>query len=112
MTERIACHRDDGELVGYLSAQDGQWVPTTVFGYPLAEATDRDTAEDLLRAVGMSILIEKWEYRENGQWVNAQIVEAATDHVKIALVDIDYDEQYAAARVLSAPVQDRLRLRR
>lgn len=112
MTERVACHRDDGELVGYLSAEDGQWVPTTVFGYRVGEATDRDSAEDLLHAIGMSILIEKWEYLENGEWVNAQIVEAKTDHVKIALVDIDYDQQYAATRTVTAPVRDRLRLRR
>ena len=109
---RIACHRDDGELVGYVYEQDGQWVPTTVFGYPLAAGMDRDDAEDLFRGIGMSVLIEKWEYLEDGEWMNAQIVEAKPDHVTIAVMDVDFDERYAATRVVTAPVQERLRLRR
>lgn len=111
MTAPVACHRDDGELVGFLTPVDGGWVPTTVFGYPLGEAADRDSAEDLLLAVGLSVLADRWSLFDGDVWLDAMILEARPDEVTVAIVDANV-EPYGQRRTLRAPVgTDRLRRR-
>ena len=56
----IAHHRDeDGELLGYLRPVAELFEPVTVFGHPLAEASDEYDAAAVLDAVGLSYLAER-----------------------------------------------------
>lgn len=110
MTAPVACHREDGELVGFLAPAEDGWVPTTVFGYPLGEATDRDSAEDLLLATGLSVLADRWSLRDGDTWLDALILEARPDAVTVSIVDANV-EPYGQRRTLRAPIGDRLRRR-
>lgn len=103
-------YRDDNELIGFLHGADDAWVPTTVFGYPLAEATDRASAEDTLHSVGMSYLAERWLMRSGDEWLRAEIVEAGPDRVTVQLVDFGQADRYGERHVLTPPVHGSLRL--
>jgi hypothetical protein len=54
-------HRpDDDELVGYLVPDGDLVVPVTIFGVPLAAASDQDGAEAVLDAEGLACLADQW----------------------------------------------------
>ena len=52
--------RDDGELCGFVFADDGQWTATTVFGASLGLHAHREDAERQVHADGLSSLAERW----------------------------------------------------
>ena len=55
---------EPGELVGLLlAADDDQWVPATVFGAALGQATDEGLAESIVREHGLSSLADRWRVR-------------------------------------------------
>src|SRR6185312_4764050 len=80
---------EDGELLGFLRPGDasgdasggapGQFVPVTVFGYPLGPAGDEDDAQRVLEAVGLSYLADRWSLALDGRPdpIAVQIVEAS-----------------------------------
>lgn len=104
-------HRDDGELIGFVSEDATGWRPLTVFGHPIADAGERESAEERLHAVGMSYLADKWEVRDGQDWISAQLVEASPAGVTVQLVDFfDHADRYGERQRLAAPVgEDRLR---
>jgi len=53
----------DDELLGFLVPGGGWFTPVTVFGYPIAEPTDRQNAEGSLDRLGLSYLAERWSLR-------------------------------------------------
>lgn len=54
-------HRnDDGELIGYLSAEHDGLVPRTLLGTPLDGPLDRFGAEQTLEDAGLSYLADPW----------------------------------------------------
>lgn len=95
----------DGELLGYLAESDGETVPMTVFGHPLAAAGDRDSAERVLDSVGLSYLAEKWLLRLPGRgepiWV--QIAEASPERLVVQSVDYGYEANYGTRFQLNVP---------
>ncbi|SDC61025.1 hypothetical protein SAMN05660690_2122 [Geodermatophilus telluris] len=74
-------HRpEDGELVGHLAAaadRDG-WTAHAVFGAPLRTLPTRAEAAAFLRARGLALLAERWQYRpaDGGEPRTAWLVEA------------------------------------
>jgi hypothetical protein len=80
---------DDDELVGMLlPAQEGRWVPATVFGASLGPAADEDLAESLVREHGLSSLADRWWVRlaadeEVPQWREAWLLEVKSDRVRL-----------------------------
>lgn len=107
----VPVHRDDGELIGFVAEDDQGRRPLTVFGHPLSGAADREAAEERLHSVGMSYLAEKWELRDQEDWISVQLVEASPAGVTVQLVDFfDHADRYGERQHLTAPVgTDRLR---
>lgn len=100
-------HRlDDGELIGYLVADDGDLVvPVNLVGHPVGEAMDVFAAEQTLEDVGMSYLAEKWILRHaDGSDQRVVILEVDAEHVVVGNADF--------AMVMGRPIDigDRVRL--
>ncbi len=79
--------RDDGELCGFVRADGDAWVATTVFGAMLGDADSRESADRLVREVGLASLAERWLLRD-GAAGDEQIVciqEASPEGVTVAL---------------------------
>ena len=74
-------HRDDGELLGFVEQCAQGWIARTVFGAPLADAPDRQAAEDAVTGAGLAALAERWWHHDGTEWVPARIVEAAPGRV-------------------------------
>ena len=79
-------HRDDGELIGYVVAEEnGLVVPVNLVGHPIGDAMDRFAAEELLEDAGLSYLAEPWLLRhDDGTEQRVVIVEVDADHVVVA----------------------------
>jgi hypothetical protein len=107
-------HRDDGELIGYLVAQDdGLVVPVNLVGHPIGDAMDRFAAEELLEDAGLSYLAEPWLLRrDDGTDQRVVIVEVDADHVVVAdahfALVVGLPRDMAETATLSVPT-DRLR---
>ncbi len=82
-------HRDDGELIGYLVADEsGLVVPVNLVGHPIGAAMDRFAAEDMLEDAGLSYLAEPWLLRrDDGSDQRVVIVEVDADHVVVSDAD-------------------------
>lgn len=93
-------HREDGELIGYLTTVGELWVPCTVFGFPLADATSRDEAEDYLHSHGLSYLAERWEYLHESDWITVSIVEASPQQVTLSFADYGHPDLYGTRKTL------------
>lgn len=111
MTLQHPVQREDGETVGFVAETAEGWVPTTVFGHPVGEPSDRDDAERHLHGVGMSYLAEKWELHQDGDWITVEIVEAGPHQVTVQVIDIGQPDRYGERHVLAAPVDGALRMR-
>jgi hypothetical protein len=76
---------EPGELVGLLlPADDGQWVPATVFGAALGAATDERLAESIVREHGLSSLADRWWVRiGDDEWRQAWLLEVKIDRVRL-----------------------------
>ncbi len=102
----------DDELLGFLVPSGGWFTPVTVFGYPIAEPTDREDAEGSLDRLGLSYLAERWELaREDQAPIQVEIVEASPQRVVVKNVDFGSKLDYGTRFTLSAPVDGRLTLR-
>ncbi|MFD1860570.1 hypothetical protein EHW97_09690 [Aeromicrobium camelliae] len=110
MTQPAPVHREDGELVGFVTESDGGWIAATVFGYPLSEHRSREDAEDALVGKGLSYLAERWALKRDDVWMRAELVEASPAHVTVQLVDMSYPDRYGERVELTAPVTEGLRL--
>jgi hypothetical protein len=99
-------HRDDGELIGYLVADDrGLVVPINLVGHPIGAAMERFAAEDLLEDAGLSYLAEPWLLRhDDGSEQRVVIVEVDADHVVVT------DAQFALVAGRPADMVDRVTL--
>lgn len=82
-------HRDDGELIGYLVAEDETHVmPVNLVGHPIGEAMDRFAAEQLLEEAGLSYLAEPWWLRnDDGSERRVVIIEIDADRVTVGDAD-------------------------
>lgn len=105
-------HREDGELVGFLSQESGGWQARTIFGHPLGDPGDRGEGESHLHGLGLSYLAEKWEVHDGQQWITASLVEASPSEVVVQLVDFfEHADRYGERLSLPAPVEPgRLRM--
>ncbi|MFV0460468.1 MAG: hypothetical protein ACK5MT_17040 [Actinomycetales bacterium] len=95
--------RDDGELIGCLMPVGDQWVPCTVFEFPLGEATSRQDAEEYLHAHGLSYLAERWEHLHESHWITVCIVEAGPQQVVLAFADYGHPQLYGTRKRLLSP---------
>ena len=78
-------HRDDGELIGYLAADERDLVvPINLVGHPIGSAMEQFAAEDMLEDAGLSYLAEPWILRrDDGSEQRVVIVEVDADHVVV-----------------------------
>jgi len=112
-----AVHRDDdNELLGYLAliADDGTHVvPTTVFGYHLADPSHVSDAVEVLESTGLSYLADRWELTidSHPEPITVQIVEASPDHVTVQSIDYGYASGYGTRFTLETPTDDCLQRR-
>jgi hypothetical protein len=108
-------HRDDGELVGYLSREDRDgrptWIARALFGGELARFAERTSAADFLRARGLPLLAEKWWYRsdEGAEWRLTFLIEARLGAVRVRF---GYDSHPSNVADLRGAQLDRLTLHR
>ena len=77
--------RDDGEVIGYLIADEHDLVvPVNLVGHPIGAAMDRFAAEELLEDAGLTYLAEPWLLRrDDGSEQRVVIVEVDADHVVV-----------------------------
>jgi hypothetical protein len=107
---------EDDELLGFLRPVDdspGRFVPVTVFGYPLAAASDEDDAQAVLESFGLSYLADTWllDVAGHPDPISVQIVEASPERVRVKNVDFSYQADYGKEFTLTAPVDPTLRRR-
>lgn len=83
---------DDGELVGRVVSDGGQWRATTIFGASLGDPVDGlDEATELARREGLSSLVEPWWFASDGaRWKRGWILEVQPDRVKLTWEDPKY----------------------
>lgn len=86
---------DDGELVGYLEAVDGDRVrPRTIFGFPLAEPDTEFAGEATLEEAGLRYLAEDWGWRRtDGTVQRVKIAEASP--ARVVVVNNDFEQAQA-----------------
>jgi len=113
MSEWIEHRRDhDDELLGFLVPDGQRLTPVTVFGYPIAQPTDRDEAEEILNRLGLSCLAERWNLHREGQTpIQVEIVEASPERVVVKTIGFGGEPEYGTRITLSAPIDGRLTLR-
>jgi hypothetical protein len=106
-----AFHRDeDGELLGYLAADDAGTTPLTLFGFPLAPPSDAGRAEEVLRSRGLAVLAEPWWFRESdGTEFRVQILSATPDAVLVARADYGFVSHDSERRRVPVPAGEVLR---
>lgn len=103
----------DRELVGYLvpshAAAGQDWVPVTLFGYPLGEPAEREDAERVLAAYGLSCLAEPWELaRPEGEPIRVKIREVTAEQLVVVVDDFGYGGDLNDVLVLQVPEPGRL----
>jgi len=88
------------------------FTPVTVFGYPIAEPTKREDAEETLNRLGLSYLAERWTlHRESQTPIQVEIVEASPQRVVLRHVDFSSGLEYGTRFTLTAPIDGRLTMR-
>ncbi|MCX5418159.1 hypothetical protein [Streptomyces sp. NBC_00078] len=114
-TNWIRHHRpQDNELLGYLCPVNGtpvQFIPVTVFGYPLAAPTDQDQARHVLQSTGLSCLAEPWllTVPDRAEPVTVQIIEATPRRLRVRNTDYGYQgASFGEVIILAVPDTDRL----
>lgn len=75
--------RDDDELMGHLVCERDAWRPVTVFGGSLAEPTDADSAERIVRERGLSSLADRWLAQLDGETTDVWLLEVRPDRVRL-----------------------------
>lgn len=113
-TDWLPYRRDeDGELLGYLIPQPGEeeFVPVTVFGYPLGGAEDIGAAASVLDSIGLDYLADRWLLTRAGRElpVDTIIVEAGPDRLVVQSVDYSTGAGYGTRYVLEVPEPGNLR---
>lgn len=58
--------RDDGELLGWIRPESGEWVAVDLLGRPASAPVDWLDAEDALEARGLSWLADIWMLERDG----------------------------------------------
>lgn len=87
--ERTEVRRaEDDELLGFLVADGGRVLPTTVFGTPLAEAGSEDQGRELLTSLGLDYLTDPWLMRRDEDEIQVRVVEA--DPTRVTVQNHDY----------------------
>lgn len=104
--EWIEHRRDgDGELVGFLVQTGDRFTAMTVFGSPLAEPAERDAAERVLDASGLSYLADRWWLHvDDQQHIEVEIVGASPERVVVKNVDFNSGLDHGHRIALVAPV--------
>lgn len=105
---------EDNELLGFLRPIDdapSQYVPVTVFGYPIGDPVDELDAQHVLESVGLSYLADRWLLTLSGRAepISVQIVEASPDRLTVKNVDFGYEGDIGQIFVLDVPAGGRLR---
>lgn len=100
----------DDELVGYLvpaggGDPPGQVVPVTVFGYPVGEVSDAESAQRVLEGFGLSYLAETWLLSIDGREdpISVRIVEASPQRLVVQNADYGYEGDIGKVFVLDVP---------
>jgi hypothetical protein len=72
---------DDHELLGYVVQDSIGWVAQTIFGYPIARATNQAEAGKIVLGRGRTFLKGVWQYLDpdDQQWFPC-IIKSATDN--------------------------------
>jgi hypothetical protein len=83
---------EDDEILGHLLREGDGWRPVTVFRAPLALATSRQEAEDIVRRDGLTSLSEPWWVEDGGEWREARLQEVRPDRLRIRWADPMIDQ--------------------
>ena len=105
---------EDNELIGYLcpvADVPDQFIPLTVFGYPVGDPADECEAQHVLQSVGLSYLGNPWLLTLDGRSepITVQIVEASPQRLVVKNVDYGYEGDIGKIFVLDVPEDGRLR---
>lgn len=101
---------DDDELVGYLVPEGDLVIPVTLFGAPLAAASDEFEAAAVLDAEGLACLADQWLLAAPGAGpgdtadaIAVAVAEAAPDRLVLRVVDFGSPD-YGSRIELDVPV--------
>lgn len=82
---------EDHELMGNIvNAADDLWVPSTIFGYPLAEPMPKGDAVRFLQNNGLQLLISGWELKDDDEWYKCEIIESKPDVITVKITDFGH----------------------
>jgi hypothetical protein len=72
---------DNGELLGFIVQDSVGWEAQTIFGSTIAQASDREAAESIVRQKGLSFLMGVWQYfdEDDHNW-HSCILKEANEH--------------------------------
>ncbi|MGF6821977.1 hypothetical protein M2317_000881 [Microbacterium sp. ZKA21] len=97
--------RDDGELLGWIHAEDSEWTAIDVLGRPIAEAVEWLDAEAALEAHGLAWLADAWMLEgESDRPLRVRIVEVTpTDAGRTGRIVVKVDDFGDMSRPASEP---------
>ncbi len=75
--------RLDGERVGWLASADGGFVPMSLLGWPLADVSSRDDAEQRLEDEGIGYLADVWLLDDGEGEQRVRFTEVTPDRVTL-----------------------------
>ncbi|WP_018142473.1 hypothetical protein [Alloscardovia criceti] len=102
-------HRDDGELLGWISPQGEGFVPIDLLGRE-GEPTDWVSAEKALENLGLGYLSEPFLYEAEAQrWLRVRIVEVNAQHIMVKEEDFGDITHHTPVHEIPFPPGERLK---
>ena len=102
-------HREDGELVGFVTEEANGWAARTIFGTEITHTGEREDAESYLISHGLSYLADRWEWHDGETWIRVNLLEASPERVSIMITDFGRPDRYGERHTVPAPAPQDLR---
>lgn len=107
----IPYRRDDGEVVGWIdmAVAEPQLIPIDRLGRSLEPVDDWHEAEEVLDAVGLRFLMDRYVVEEDGRDTVVRIAHVYSDRIVLSTALTDAIEDVGREIVVPFPAPDALR---
>lgn len=110
MREWIEHRREDGERVGWLRPEGEGFVPVDLLGRELGGPVDWLTGEELLEAVGIGYLADRYELLlDDGRRLRVRLTEVSTERIVVKKDDFGAIDAPQLFYTVPFPVPETLR---